>query len=89
MKLVEDSEREIEEIVPDEGELPMPSTKQMGVLSNWVHAAQGILKCCRVIHMDPEEPENPPDDYDVDIVKKQIEAADPFDPRLKPLTSDS
>ena len=38
--------------------------------------------------MDPEEPENPPEDYDVEVVKKQVEAADPYEPRLKEITKD-
>ena len=36
-KLVEDNEREIEEFVPEEGELQMPSTSDMANPSNWVH----------------------------------------------------
>lgn len=39
--------------------------------------------------MDPDEPENPPEDYDVEVEKKKIEANDPFDPRLKSITDDT
>jgi radial spoke head protein 4A len=38
--------------------------------------------------MEPETPDNAPDDFDIEVVKKQIEAADPYEPRLKSITLD-
>lgn len=38
--------------------------------------------------MEPEQPDDAPDDYDIEEVKKQIERDDPFDPRLKELDKD-
>jgi len=35
------------------------------------------------------EPENLGENDDPEVVKKQIEAADPFEKRLKPITSDN
>ena len=39
--------------------------------------------------MEPETPEDAPDDFDIEVVKKQIEAADPYAPRLTPITKDT
>lgn len=46
-RTVEDSEREIEENTPEEGELEYPSTKAMSNLNMWVHAKENILLNCR------------------------------------------
>lgn len=32
--------------------------------------------------MEPETPEDAPDDFDLEVEKKLIEAADPYAPRL-------
>ena len=91
-KLVEDSDREIEEFVPEEESKvePLPSTVQAAKLSAWAHFNKNILLNCRTEHEDP--PENPPEDFegewDVEQAKKDMEAADPYEPRLKPITSD-
>ena len=66
----------------------MPSTIDMAKPENWVHANQNILKACRVAHMEPEPPQDAPDDFDIEELKKQIEAADPYEPRLKPIIAD-
>jgi len=51
----------------------------------WLHLKDGILQgCCRTEHMEPPE-----DAEDPDVAKAQIEAADPFDEKLKPITTDS
>lgn len=55
----------------------------------WVHATPNILHNCRTTHLDPEEPEDPPEDYDIDVEKKKIEAADPYEPRLKSIAEDA
>ena len=55
----------------------------------WVHKNLNILKNCRTAHVDPEEPTDPPvENWDVDEEKKKIEAADPYDIRLKPVDKD-
>jgi hypothetical protein len=36
--------------------------------------------------MDPEEPTDPPEDYNPEEEKKKIEAADPYEIRLKAIT---
>jgi radial spoke head protein 4/6 len=90
-RLVEDDDRNIEENVHAEtGEIPQPSTKEMTDLSMWVHASPSILKNSRTMHLEPEEPgeDDPNQDFDPEEAKKQIELADPFEPRLKPLTKD-
>ena len=83
-RLVEDNPRDIEDNTPDEGPIPVPSTKEMGKLENWVHYSQNILKECRIVHMERETPEG----VEEEDFKKQIEAADPFEKRLKPVSLD-
>jgi len=53
----------------------------------WVHAYPNILKNCRTSHLDPEEPEDA-EDFDPEEAKKVMEAADPYEPRLKAITDD-
>ena len=89
MRIKEDEEREIEENAPeDDAELVMPSTHQMANPEMWAHAELNILKNCRTAHMEPEEPEGA-EDWDAEVEKKKIEAADPYDVRLKKITADS
>ena len=89
-KLAEESERDIVDNDPEEGELILPNTSQMAHPDKWVHENASILNCNRTQHLDP--PEEPPEDfegeYDVDQARKQIEAQDPFEPRLKPISKD-
>lgn len=47
-KLVEDSEREIEDNTPEEGPIKMPTTEAMINLNNWVHHTPSILLCNRL-----------------------------------------
>jgi radial spoke head protein 4A len=88
-KLTEDNEREIEDIVPDDGELQMASTAEMSKPENWVHNTPNILEAARVAHLDPEVPEGSPDDLDPEVLKKELEARDPYQPRLKQIVKDS
>jgi radial spoke head protein 4A len=87
-KLTEDNEREIEDNVPEEGEIQMPSTMEMSRPENWVHNTPNILEAARVAHLDPEVPEGAPDDLDPEVLKKELEARDPYQPRLKPIVKD-
>lgn len=57
----------------------------MGKAESWVHHTPNILKCNRLTHM---EPENVGENDDPEVIKKQIEAADPFEKRLKPIVAD-
>lgn len=83
---MEDSEREVEDNVNDDGVVIMPSTKTVSTAENWVHIQPNILKNNRTSHMDPELEEG--DERDPEDVKKLIEQADPFEPRLKPISKD-
>lgn len=86
-RLQEDSTIEIEENQPDDPDLPLPvpSTQDMCKKENWVHYTRNILRCNRVVHLEPEVD----DDQDPEEEKKKIEAADPFEKRLKPITEDN
>lgn len=91
-KLNEESERDIEEFVPEEDSKvePLPSTKEASKLGAWVHLNPSILNNCRTLHLDPPEeaPEGFEGEYDIELAKKDIENADPFEPRLKPISGD-
>ena len=58
----------------------------MSSASMWVHHSVGILKNCRTAHETPEPAEG--DDTEPEELLKRIEAKDPYEPRLKPITSD-
>lgn len=92
-KLNEENDRDIEEVVPDEETKaePLPSTLKAASLDAWVHVNPSILNCCRTLHLDaPEEaPEGFEGEFDPEQAKKEIEAADPFEPRLKPISDDT
>lgn len=62
-KFVEDSIRDIEPNLPEEGDLEMPSTSAMKDPSMWVHENVGILHDCgRTVHMES----SPPEDTEID-----------------------
>jgi hypothetical protein len=56
-------------------------------LENWVHHPQTILKNGRTEHLKPEIPEGSAD-VDEEKLMKDIEAKDPFEERLKPISQD-
>lgn len=63
-RTVEDSERDIEDNTPDEGDIQMPPTDVMVKPENWVHYSQNILKVGRTSHMDPEPPQDDEGEFD-------------------------
>lgn len=91
-KLNEENDREIDEFVPEEDSKvePLPSTLNAANLDAWVHFNPSILNNCRTAHLDP--PEDPPagfeGEWDIELAKKDMERADPFEPRLKSVTGD-
>ena len=82
-RTLEENDKEIEENTPVEGLLQLPSTLSMSKPDMWVHHSQNILKCNRVTHIDQSEGD------ETGEVMKKIEAADPYEKRLKPVTLDS
>lgn len=84
----EDDAKEIENVEADDEENKyIPQTENQVKLSNWCHYPKSILLNCRTGHMDPEVPEGM--DIEPEELLKQIEAKDPYDARLKPITTDS
>ena len=81
-------------VEPNEGDedkpFVMPSTTQMSQASMWVHARPNILMSGRTAHIAPEDPGNLPEgeEFDPEEAKKQLEASDPYDKLLKPITED-
>lgn len=66
----------------------MPSTHEMAKAENWVHYTPGILKVGRTTHMEPEIPEDAPEEVTEETLLAELEAGDPYDKRLKPITED-
>jgi hypothetical protein len=83
----EDDPRVIEENTNENGDVPTPSFREMADLNSWVHAHPNILLNSRTSHLDPEDNPDIPD-FDPEEEKKKIEAADPYEPRLKPINQD-
>jgi len=84
--------REIAPMDPPEGEdeLEPPTTTQMGHAGMWVHALPNILLNCRTKHGDPEEPEGgDAEEFNAEEAAEAMVAADPYEPRLKPISMDS
>lgn len=91
-RLKEDDPTDVEENIPEDAEnpvVPIPTTEQMMSLGMWVHYGQNILNCNRLRHMElnPETVELK-EGEEIEDVMKRIVAADPFEPRLKPITED-
>lgn len=51
----------------------------------WVHQNPNILKCGRLTILEPTDVDG---DKDPAEILKQLQAADPYEPRLKPLSED-
>jgi len=46
-------------------------------------------KCGRTTHLQPEPPKDAPPEYDPAVALKELEGKDPYEPRLKPLSTDA
>lgn len=58
----------------------------MSNIGMWVHHSVGILLNNRTSHKEPEVPEG--EDIEPEELLKRIEAADPYEPRLKQIEGD-
>lgn len=61
----------------------------MAVADNWVHFSPSILKVARTAHIEPEVPEGAPEEVTAETLLAELEARDPYDKRLKPITLDA
>jgi radial spoke head protein 4/6 len=80
-KVNETDKRELEE--PND-EIKDPNINESLQLNNWVHLKPSILNEGRLVHQERD----PPEGMEAEEFKKQIIANDPFEPRLKPISSD-
>lgn len=57
----------------------------------WVHGKPNILRNGRTGHAAPEDPGDLPEgeEFDPEEAKKKQEAADPYEPLLKPISDDA
>jgi len=70
---------------PPEGQPPqIPTTAQVSRAEMWVHHTQNILRCNRITHQDQGG-----EGDDAAEVMKRVEAGDPYEKRLKPITLDT
>ncbi|KAM3137989.1 hypothetical protein pb186bvf_009884 [Paramecium bursaria] len=76
-------EDDIKEIDPTQ-DYKLPPFNQLITLDSWVHKTQAILKCGRLTIQLPADL----GDKDPEVEQKLMEAADPQEPRLKPLSQD-
>jgi hypothetical protein len=53
----------------------------------WQHGSLNILLNCKTAHPEVEEPADA-EGFDPELAQKMVEAADPYEPRLKPITED-
>lgn len=83
-RATEENPKEIEDNNPVEGAIVIPSTLVMGKIEMWVHHTQNILRCNRITHPD----QGGEGDDSAEVMKK-IEAADPYESRLKSISLDS
>jgi len=84
--------REIGPMDPPEGEeeLEPPTNMQMAHPGMWVHALPNILLNCRTKHGEPEpEPGAEEEEFNAEEAAEIMLAADPYEPRLKPITMDA
>lgn len=79
-RLTEEDKNVIEENVPDDGPVVVPSTLAMGKSENWVHYTRSILKCGRSTAMPVEGDQDPDDTPEVDL--------DPQEKLLKSIAED-
>ena len=56
----------------------------MAKAENWCHYTLNILDIARTQHPEPEVPDGV--DIEPEVLRKQIEAKDPYEDRLKPIT---
>jgi len=74
------------EAIPEEEGFKIASTEELTCADNWQHVTQNILKCNKMGHSMPEEL---PEGVEEEDFKKQLEAADPFEAKLKPISADN
>ena len=79
---VEDPESQFKPLTPAEKQKPF-SIEELTSGQSWIHFPPGILKCGRVSHII-----EPPENIDPDEYKKKVLLADPFDKRIKPISTD-
>lgn len=90
---MEDAEnpREILAQEPPEGEdeIEIPTTTQMSSGDAWAHATPNILLNCLTEHKDAEAPADLDEEFDQEQANAAMQAADPYEKRLKLITLDA
>lgn len=65
------------------------TTSAMANPAMWQHGTQNLLLNCKTKHPEPEEPADlDGQEWDAELALKMIEAADPYETRLKSITAD-
>lgn len=82
---VEDNAAEIEENVPEDAPVPVPTTHEMKNIESWCHYTRNILKTGRTTHIEPVVE----DEELLEQAKKDQEANDPSANRLVSISNDA
>ena len=86
MKIDEENPSEIVDVEPVDDQEPfVPKLKDQSCLSNWRHASKSILNACNTKLVITEEP---PEGVEPEDFEKMMQARDPAEKRLKPVTDD-
>lgn len=91
LRFKEESNRDIEENVPEEGEMVKPATESMTSIDTWLHLYPSILNQGRLTHMPLPESETIGADgepLEAEAVLAKTVAKDPWENRLKPAGDD-
>ena len=88
-RLTEDNPRDIEENTPEEDEpMKIPTVRDMGDASMWCHYTPSILKQGRLQHAEGQ-PLDGEEDVEAEELQRREIAKDPWEARLKPISSDA
>jgi len=86
-KFNEENDREIEDNTPEEGEIVKPTTREMCDIGAWQHYPLSILKQGRLTHKEGKANEGEEDVEPEELQKREV-AKDPWEPRLKQISTD-
>jgi len=86
-KMQEESQFDIELNETEDGPVKIPSTSEMSKREAWGHYSRGVLKCGRINHLEPTQPDAEVE-IDIEELKKIQEKSDSYCARLGTIAND-